>query len=86
MLMPLRQDDAAVAAGAVMKDFIERQLYQPALVLPMVDLMQLMVSLDFNMGQIGLLVATRGARAAFQRSRDLWCASHGCAAPGESVH
>ncbi|NLP64324.1 hypothetical protein [Paraburkholderia sacchari] len=69
-----------------MKSFIERQLYQPALVLPMVDLMQLMVSLDFNMGQIGLMVATRGARAALQRSRELWCASHDCVAPVERVH
>jgi hypothetical protein len=84
--MPLRHEDAAVAAGAVMKSFIERQLYQPALVLPMVDLMQLMVSLDFNMGQIGLMVATRGARAALARSREFWCATHGCAAPGDSIH
>lgn len=69
-----------------MKSFIERQLYQPALVLPMVDLMQLMVSLDFNMGQIGLMVATRGARVALQRSRELWCASHDCVAPVERIH
>lgn len=58
-----------------MKSFIERQLYQPALVLPMVDLMQLMVSLDFNMSQVGLVMATRGARAAFTRSRGLWSTS-----------
>lgn len=85
MEMRLRHGDAA-QAGAVMKSFIERQLYQPALVLPMVDLMQLMVSLDFNMGQIGLVVATRGARAALQRSRELWSASHAGVAPGECVH
>ncbi|WP_028224367.1 MULTISPECIES: hypothetical protein [Paraburkholderia] len=60
-----------------MKSFIERQLYQPALVLPMVDLMQMMVSLDFNLGQVGLMVATRGARAALQRSRELLVAAHG---------
>jgi hypothetical protein len=65
-----------------MKSFIERQLYQPALVLPMVDLMQLMVSLDFSMSQVGFMVATRGARAAVLRSRELWCASRGC----ERVH
>ncbi|CAD6559917.1 hypothetical protein LMG27952_06991 [Paraburkholderia hiiakae] len=84
--MTLRQEDAGHAAGAVMKSFIERQLYQPALVLPMVDLMQLMVSLDFNMGQVGLMVATRGARAAFQRSRELWNAGHGECAPTDCVH
>ena len=72
--MTLRQEDAGHAAGAVMKSFIERQLYQPALVLPMVDLMQLMVSLDFNIGQVGLMVATRGARAAFQRGAWGMCA------------
>ncbi|TDV16379.1 hypothetical protein [Paraburkholderia caballeronis] len=59
-----------------MKSFIERQLYQPAVVLPMVDLMQLMVSHDFNMSQVGFMVATRGARAAIQRSRRLLCAAH----------
>jgi hypothetical protein len=64
-----------------MKSFIERQLYQPAVVLPMVDLMQMMVSVDFNLSQVGLLVATRGARAALQRSRELFCATH-----GECVH
>lgn len=69
-----------------MKSFIERQLYQPALVLPMVDLMQLMVSLDFNMGQVGLMMATRGARAAFTRSRTLWNAGQGECAPTDCVH
>ncbi|MGH8779191.1 hypothetical protein [Paraburkholderia flava] len=55
-----------------MKDLIERQLYHPALVLPMVSLMQLMVSQDFNLGQVGFMVATRGAQAALQRSRRLF--------------
>lgn len=68
-------------AGAIMKSFIERQLFQPALVLPMVDLMQMMVSTDFNLSQVGLIVATRSARAALQRSRELLCAAH-----GECVH
>jgi len=84
--MTLRQEDAGHAAGAVMKSFIERQLYQPALVLPMVDLMQLMVSHDFNMGQVGLMMATRGARAAFLRSRELWNAGHGEGAATDCVH
>ena len=59
-----------------MKDLIERQLYHPAVVLPMVSLMQLMVSLDFNLSQVGFVVATRGARAALQRSRELLCSEH----------
>lgn len=70
----------------VMKSFIERQLYQPALVLPMVDLMQMMVSLDFNMGQVGLMMATRGARAAFQRSRELWSADRDEVAAAHCAH
>jgi hypothetical protein len=56
-----------------MRDLIERQLYHPAVVLPMVSLMQLMVSLDFNLSQVGLVVATKGARAALERSRELIC-------------
>jgi hypothetical protein len=54
-----------------MKAFIERQLYQPAVVLPMVGLMQMMVSHDFNLSQVSLMVATRGARAACDHSRRL---------------
>ncbi|WP_233863041.1 hypothetical protein [Paraburkholderia adhaesiva] len=60
-----------------MKSFLERQLYQPAVVLPMVDLMQMMVLADFSLSQVGMMVATRGARAAVQRSRELICAVHG---------
>jgi hypothetical protein len=69
------------AAGAIMKSFIERQLYQPVWVLPMVDLMQMMVAVDFNLSQVGLLVATRGARVALQRSRELLACSQ-----GECIH
>ncbi len=54
-----------------MKALIERQLYHPAVVMPMMALMQLMVSTDFNLGQVGFVVATNGARAALQRSREL---------------
>jgi hypothetical protein len=61
-----------------MRALIERQLYHPAVVLPMVELMQMMVAQDFNLSQVGLLVATKGARAALQRSRELICASHHC--------
>ncbi|RKP50487.1 hypothetical protein [Trinickia fusca] len=60
-----------------MKNLIESQLYNPSVVLPMVALMELMVSLDFNLGQVGAVVATRGARAALHRSRDLLCSLHG---------
>jgi hypothetical protein len=59
-----------------MRDLIERQLYHPAVVLPMVTLMQLMVSQDFNLSQVGFIVATRGARAALERSRELICHVH----------
>jgi hypothetical protein len=61
-----------------MRALIERQLYHPSLVLPMVELMQIMVAQDFNLSQVGLLVATKGARAAYQRSRDLFCATYHC--------
>lgn len=59
-----------------MKTFIERQLYQPAVVLPMMGLMELMVSFDFNMSQVGMMVATRGARAALDHSRRLLGTAH----------
>jgi hypothetical protein len=42
----------------------------------MVALMQVMVSQDFNLGQVGWVVAARGAQAALQRSRELICAAH----------
>ncbi|MGF6239553.1 hypothetical protein P3T42_001285 [Paraburkholderia sp. GAS38] len=59
-----------------MRALIERQLYHPSVVLPMVALMQMMVAQDFNLSQVGLMVATKGARAALQRSRQLICAAH----------
>ena len=55
-----------------MKDLIERQLYSPSVVLPMVALMELMVSHDFNLSQVGAVVATRGARAALASSRSFF--------------
>jgi hypothetical protein len=42
----------------------------------MVALMQVMVSQDFNLGQVGWVMASRGAQAALQRSRELICAVH----------
>jgi len=64
------------AMGVVMSDLIRNQLYRPSVVLPMVALMQVMVSQDFNLGQVGWVVAARGAQAALQRSRELICAVH----------
>ncbi|MGA7782995.1 MAG: hypothetical protein WCA85_35530 [Paraburkholderia sp.] len=61
-----------------MRALIERQLYHPSVVLPMVELMTMMVAQDFNLSQVGLLVATKGARAALQRSREFICAAHHC--------
>ncbi|MGF6772788.1 hypothetical protein P3T18_005282 [Paraburkholderia sp. GAS199] len=52
---------------------IRNQLYHPSVVLPMVALMQVMVAQDFNLSQVGWVVATRGAQAALQRSRELIC-------------
>jgi hypothetical protein len=59
-----------------MKTLIETHLYHPSVVLPMVSLMQLMVTHDFNLGQVGLVVAAKGARAAVERSRSLVCGLH----------
>ncbi|GGC61089.1 hypothetical protein GCM10011396_05080 [Undibacterium terreum] len=47
-----------------MKALIERQLYKPSMVMPMLSLMQLMVSLDFNMSQVTLVALARGMRCA----------------------
>jgi hypothetical protein len=59
-----------------MRAMLEKQLYHPSVVLPMMALMQLMVSQDFNLGQVGWVVATKGAQAALQISRDLICQGH----------
>jgi hypothetical protein len=48
-----------------MRALIERQLYHPAFVLPMVALMQLMVALDFNVAQVSMVIATKGAQAGW---------------------
>lgn len=59
-----------------MPALIRNQLYRPSVVLPMVALMQVMVAQDFNLGQVGWVMASRGAQAALQRSRELICAAH----------
>ncbi len=65
-----------------MRALIERQLYSPSVVLPMVALMELLVSVDFNLSQMGVVVATKGAQAALSRSREIICAyQHDAQAP-----
>ncbi|CAN0619655.1 conserved protein of unknown function [Burkholderia multivorans] len=60
----------------MMKAWIEANLYHPSVVLPLVTLTQLMVAHDFNLGQVGLIVAAKGAQAAVSHSRDLVDAWH----------
>ncbi len=45
-----------------MRELITRQLYKPSLVLLMLSLMQLMVTLDFNMGQVTLVAVVKSVR------------------------
>ncbi len=42
----------------------------------MVSLMQVMVQQDFNLGQVGFVMAAQGVRAALKRSRKLRDAAH----------
>ncbi|MDN7880669.1 hypothetical protein [Burkholderia aenigmatica] len=44
--------------------------------LPLAALTQLMVERDFNLSQVGLIVAARGAQAAVSRSRALIFCRH----------
>lgn len=59
-----------------MKALIESSLYHPSVLLPLAALTQLMVERDFNLGQVGLIVAARGAQAAVARSRALIFCRH----------
>ncbi|AMM17820.1 hypothetical protein AX768_27080 [Burkholderia sp. PAMC 28687] len=52
--------------GAVMKALIERQLYRPAVVLPLLVLMRLMVTLDFNLMQVTFVVVMKSSQYLFQ--------------------
>ncbi|BAN25592.1 hypothetical protein [Caballeronia insecticola] len=45
-----------------MKDLIAKQLYQPAVVLPLLLLTRLMVSLDFNLAQVMFVVVLKGSQ------------------------
>jgi hypothetical protein len=49
-----------------MKALIARQLYQPALVLPLLTLMQWMVVLDFSVSQVSLLVLAKSAQLTYR--------------------
>ena len=45
-----------------MKALIERQLYRPAVVLPLLVLMRLMVTLDFNLMQVTFVVVMKSSQ------------------------
>ncbi|WP_035567357.1 hypothetical protein [Caballeronia sordidicola] len=49
-----------------MKALIERQLYRPAVVLPLLVLMRLMVTLDFNLMQVTFVVVMKSSQYMFQ--------------------
>jgi len=49
-----------------MKALIERQLYRPAVVLPLLVLMRLMVTLDFNLMQVTFVVVMKSSQYIFQ--------------------
>nr|WP_106853146.1 hypothetical protein [Caballeronia novacaledonica] len=50
----------------MMKDLIARQLYQPAVVLPLLLLTRLMVTLDFNLAQVMFVMMVKGSQHAYQ--------------------
>jgi hypothetical protein len=50
-----------------MKALIERSLYQPSIVLPILMLVRLMTALDFSVTQIVLVLAFKGTRYVFMR-------------------
>ncbi|WP_408147381.1 hypothetical protein [Caballeronia glebae] len=50
----------------MMRDLIAKQLYQPAVVLPLLVLMRLMVTLDFNLAQVMFVMVMRGSQHAYQ--------------------
>jgi type IV secretory pathway VirB3-like protein len=49
-----------------MRALIERQLYQPMVVLPLLLLMRLMVTLDFNLAQVMFVMMFKGSQHAYQ--------------------
>ncbi|MCF2134224.1 MULTISPECIES: hypothetical protein [Mycetohabitans] len=57
--------DVASQVEHPMRALIERQLYHPTFVLPMIALMQLMVALNFNPTQVILIVVTKGVQSGW---------------------
>ncbi|MCG1054949.1 hypothetical protein KQH49_08295 [Mycetohabitans sp. B5] len=57
--------DIASQVEHLMRALIERQLYHPAFMLPMIALMQLMVALDFNLTQVILIMVTKGVQSGW---------------------
>ncbi|VXC76789.1 conserved hypothetical protein [Burkholderia sp. 8Y] len=49
-----------------MRALIARQLYQPSVVLPLLLLTRLMVSLDFNLAQVVLVMLLKGSQQVYQ--------------------
>ena len=49
-----------------MRALIERQLYRPAVVLPLLVLMRLMVTLDFNLMQVTFVVVMKSSQYMFR--------------------
>ena len=62
--------------GTDMKELMERQWYNPWVVLPLIALMELLVSADFNLGRVSFAVATKGARVALNGSREFMGIRH----------
>jgi hypothetical protein len=50
----------------MMRDLIAKQLYQPAVVLPLLLLTRLMVTLDFNLAQVMFVMVLKGSQHAYQ--------------------
>ena len=48
-----------------MKSLIERQLYRPGIVVPLLILMRLMVTMDFNLLQVTLVVMLKTSQYVF---------------------
>jgi hypothetical protein len=49
-----------------MKTLLERVIYQPVLILPLLVLTQLMVALDFSLSQVTLVLLIKSARVAYR--------------------
>ncbi|HGO6068903.1 TPA: hypothetical protein ACK3Q6_002238 [Burkholderia cepacia] len=60
-----------------MRALIKARLFNPSVVLSIAALTELMVERDFNLSQVGLIVAARGAQAMMSCSRSLLCC-HPC--------